>query len=243
MRIALISDLHANEVALRAVLADIDRVGCDEVICLGDVATLGPQPNAVIQLLRERTTRRILGNHDDFMLNPDLIHSYTEVPVVVDSVEWCRARLSDDEVAFLRTFSPNLEIALDDASTLVLFHGTLRSHMEDLLATTPPKEVDEMLMGRRGTIMAGGHTHLQMTRQHNGILIVNPGSVGLPFRAHPVNSPPTLLEHSEYATIEATAGTVSVQLRRVPVDRRAMAAAVAATDNPINHYLLEQYSG
>jgi len=241
MRIALISDLHANEVALRAVLADIDRVGCDEIICLGDVATLGPQPKAVIQLLRERTTRRILGNHDDFMLNPDLIHSYTEVPVVVDSVEWCRARLSADEVAFLRTFSPNLEIPLGGDATLVLYHGTLRSHMEDLLATTPPEEVDEMLMHRRGTIMAGGHTHLQMARQHNGILIVNPGSVGLPFQEHPVGCPPTLLRQAEYATIESNNGTIGVQLRRVTVDRTAMAAAVASTDNPINHYLLEQY--
>ena len=241
MRIALISDLHANEVALRAVLADIDRLGCDEIICLGDVATLGPRPNAVIQLLRERTTRRILGNHDDFMLNPDLIHSYTEVPVVVDSVEWCRAHLSADEVEFLRTFSPNLEIPLGGDATLVLFHGTLRSHMEDLLATTPPEEVDEMLMHRRGTIMAGGHTHLQMARQHNGILIVNPGSVGLPFQEHPVGGPPRLLHQAEYAMIEASNGTVGVQLRRVTLDRAAMAAEVASTDNPINHYLLEQY--
>lgn len=241
MRIALISDLHANEVALRAVLADAERVGCDEIICLGDVATLGPAPNAVIQLLRECTTRRILGNHDDFMLNRDLIRSYTEVPVVVESVEWCRARLSDDEIAFLRTFEPNLEIPLDERSTLVLFHGTLRSHMEDLLATTPPEEVDEMLMGRRGTVMAGGHTHLQMTRQHRGILIVNPGSVGLPFQEHPNGRPPTLLGHAEYATIAAVNGTIAVELRRVPVDKAAMAAAIAATDNPIRPYLLEQY--
>ena len=241
MRIALISDLHANEVALRAVLADADRVGCDEIICLGDVATLGPAPNAVIQLLRERTTRRILGNHDDFMLNRDLIHSYTEVPVVVDSVEWCRARLSADEIEFLRTFQPNLEIPLDDRSTLVLFHGTIRSHMEDLLATTPPEQVDEMLAGRCGTVMAGGHTHLQMTRQHRGVLIVNPGSVGLPFREHPNGAPPALLGHAEYATVEAVNGTVGVQLRRVPVDRAAMAKAIAATDNPIRNYLLEQY--
>src|SRR5438132_387146 len=174
MRIALISDLHANEVALRAVLADVDRLGCDEVICLGDVATLGPEPNAVIQILRERTTRRVLGNHDDFMLNRDLIHSYTEVPVVVESVEWCRARLSPDEIDFIRTFSPSLEMPLGGGATLVLYHGTLRSHMEDLLATTPPDEVDEMLLHRRATIMAGGHTHLQMARRHDGIMIVNP---------------------------------------------------------------------
>ncbi|MEB2285197.1 MAG: protein phosphatase [Polyangiaceae bacterium UTPRO1] len=241
MRIVLISDLHGNEVALRAVLADVDRSGCDEIVCLGDVATLGPAPNAVIQLLRERTTRRILGNHDDFMLNRDLIHSYTEVPIVVESVEWCRARLGDDEIAFLRTFQPNLEIALGGGSTLVLFHGTLRSHMEDLLATTPPEEVDAMLLGRRGTVMAGGHTHLQMTRQHRGILIVNPGSVGLPFREHLEGRPPVLLDHAEYAVIEERNGAIGVQLRRVPVDRAAMAAAIAATDNPIRHYLLGQY--
>jgi hypothetical protein len=49
------------------------------------------------------------------------------------------------------------------------------------------------------------------------------------------------LHHTEYATIEAKDGTVGVQLRRVPVDMRAMAAAIAATDNPIRPYLLEQY--
>lgn len=242
MRIALISDLHANEVALRAVLADIARVGCDEVICLGDVATLGPQPNVVLQMLRDRHCRCILGNHDDFMLDPELIRTYTEVPVVVDAVEWCRARLSADEIDFVRTFRPNMEIALDADSTLVLFHGTLRSHMEDLLATTPPDVVDEMLVGRRGTVMVGGHTHLQMARQHRGVLLVNAGSVGLPFRERVAGRAPTLLDHSEYAIVEAKNGTVGVQLRHVPMDKRAMAAAVAVTDNPLKQYLLEQYA-
>jgi len=242
VRIALISDLHANEVALRAVLADIARVGCDEIVCLGDVATLGPQPNVVIQMLRERGCRSILGNHDAFMLEPELVHTYTEVPVVVDAVEWCRERLSADEIAFLRTFHASLEIALDATSSLVLFHGTLRSHMEDLLATTPPETVDEMLMGRRGTVMAGGHTHIQMMRQHRGIMIVNPGSVGLPFKENLSGRPPRLLGHGEYATVEANGGVVSVQLRRVPLEKRAMAAAIAATDNPLRGYLLEQYA-
>jgi putative phosphoesterase len=242
MRIALISDLHANEVALRDVLADAAKVGVDEVICLGDVATLGPQPNVVLQMLRDRNCRCILGNHDDFMLDPALIHTYTEVPVVVDAVEWCRARLSADEVDYIRTFRPNMEIALDGSSDLLLYHGTLRSHMEDLLATTPPDTVDEMLLGRRATVMAGGHTHLQMARQHRGVLLVNPGSVGLPFREHVGGKPPVLLDHSEYAIVEAKNGSVGVQLRHVPMDKKAMAAAIAGTDNPLRHYLLEQYS-
>ena len=77
MRIALISDLHGNEVALKAVLDDIEEVGVDQTICLGDVATLGPRPNAVLSMLRERGYPCILGNHDAFMIDPGLIHTYT----------------------------------------------------------------------------------------------------------------------------------------------------------------------
>ena len=242
MRIALISDLHANEVALRAVLADIARVGCDEIICLGDVATLGPAPHEVIGMLRDRRCRSILGNHDAFMLDPALIHTYTEAPVIVDAVEWCRDRLSTDEIEWIRGFVPSLEIPLDGSAKLFLFHGTPRSHMEDLLATTPPDVVDEMLSGHRATVSAGGHTHLQMMRQHRGMLIVNPGSVGLPFKEYVAGKTPTLLRHAEYAMVEANGHGVGVQLHRVPVDTRAMAAAVAGSDNPLREGLLHEYA-
>src|SRR5438093_1000775 len=98
MRVALISDIHANEVALQAVMADIKRVGVEQIICLGDVATLGPCPGVVIQTLRDLRCPCILGNHEAFLLDPDLIQTYTEVPVVVEAVDWCRGRLSADEL-------------------------------------------------------------------------------------------------------------------------------------------------
>lgn len=242
MRIALISDLHGNEVALRAVFDDIAKAGVDETICLGDVATLGPRPNEVIGMLRDRRCRCIQGNHDAFMLDPALIHTYTEVPVVVDAVEWCRARLTPEDLAFLETFRTTLSLPLDGDATLFLYHGTPRSHMEDLLATASPAEVDEMLCGCTGTVLAGGHTHLQMLRQHRGMLIVNPGSVGLPFKEYVAGREPTLLLHAEYAMVEAKNGAVNVQLRRVPVDKRAMRAAVEPTDNPLREMLLRQYA-
>lgn len=242
MRVALISDLHANEVALRAVLDDIARVGVDQIICLGDVATLGPRPGAIIQTLRELGCPCIQGNHDAFLLDPGLIHTYTEAPVVVEAVDWCRAQLSGEALAFVRTFRPHLEIALDGRSTLLLFHGSPRSHMEDLLATTPPDELDRLLAGHRATVMAGGHTHIQMLRQHRGTLLVNPGSVGLPFKEYVGGQTPTLLDHAEYATVESTDGAVTVALRRVPVDRRALRDAVTASDNPLRGMLLQQYA-
>src|SRR6185503_21007890 len=165
MRVALISDLHANQLALDAVRRDIDRVGVDQVVCLGDVATLGPHPNAVIQTLRDMGCPCIKGNHDDFLLDPKLIHSYTEAPVVVDAVDWCRAQWSADELDFLRGFRATMEIDLDGRNKLLLFHGSPHSHMDDLLATTPPEELDRLLGGNQAPVMAGGHTHVQMLRQ------------------------------------------------------------------------------
>jgi predicted phosphodiesterase len=242
MRVALISDLHANAVALAAVLEDIERVGVDQIICLGDVATLGPRPDVVLDTLRQLGCLCILGNHDEFMLDAQLIHTYTEAPVVVDAVDWCRARLSLSDLDFIRTFKKTSELALDRNAKLFLFHGSPRSNMEDLLATTPVDELDEMLCGHRATVMSGGHTHIQMMRQHRGTMVVNPGSVGLPFKEYVAGRAPTLLDHAEYATVEAADGGVSVQLRRVAVDRAALHDAVKDSDNPLRNMLLQHYA-
>jgi putative phosphoesterase len=242
MRIALISDLHATDVALQAVLDDIKRAGADRIVCLGDVATLGPSPTVVLQMLRDLKCPCITGNHDAFLLDPQLIHTYTEAPIVVDAVDWGRERLSRDDVAFLATFQPRLEIALEGGATLLLFHGSPESHMQDLLATTPPEELDHHLNGYQATVMAGGHTHVQMLRQHRGTLLVNPGSVGMPFKEYVGGRAPTLLDHAEYAIVESNRGSVGVSLRRVAVDRRALRAAIAATDNPMRASLLAEYA-
>src|SRR5689334_720874 len=110
MRVALISDLHGNAVALDAVLADIRAVGTDRIVCLGDTATLGPRPREVLDRLRQLGCACILGNHDAFMLDAQLIHSYSEAPIVVDSVDWCRAQLREEDFDFLRGFRATDEL-------------------------------------------------------------------------------------------------------------------------------------
>lgn len=242
MRIALISDIHSNEVALRAVLSDIRRTGVDQVVCLGDVANLGPQPNAVIEVLAELGCPCIMGNHDEFLLDPQLVHTYNESPRVVASVEWSRSRLSSGELDFLRGFERDREIALGSKSKLYVFHGSPRSNMEDLLATTPSDVLDEMLAGATATVMAGGHTHIQMLRQHHGHLLVNPGSVGLAFKDYVSGRSPTILSHAEYATIEEVGGTIEVSLRRVSLDRDKLHHAHRESDHPLREFLLQQYS-
>jgi putative phosphoesterase len=242
MRVALISDLHGNDVSLSAVLEDIDRRGADEVICLGDVATLGPRPHEVIETLEKRGLRCILGNHDEFMLDAQLIRAYTEVPIVVDAVDWCRDQLAREEVDFLASFRTDIEIQLSKNASLFLFHGSPRSNMEDLLATMDADELDECLAGAKGTVMAGGHTHIQMMRQHRGTLLVNPGSVGMPFKEYVGGCAPTIMPYAEYAMVEADGDVVHVDLRRVSVEKPALKKQASCCPIQICRSLEAQYS-
>jgi len=242
MRVALLSDLHGNDVAFRAVLADIRKQGADQIVCLGDIATLGAQPQRTVELLLELNCPCIMGNHDAFLLKPELLKAYTSAAAVIDSVNWCREQLSREALVYFATFKPILEMPLGPNSTLLLYHGSPRSNMEDILATTPPEQLDVLLGERRATVMAGGHTHLQMLRQHRGGLVLNAGSVGMPFKEYVAGGRPTLLAHAEYAVVEQTGDVVSVALHRVPVDRRALQNSVAESGNPLREWLLQQYA-
>jgi len=244
MRVALISDLHGNLLALDAVLGECRRLGVDRTVCLGDVATLGPHPREVLARLRDVGCPCILGNHDEFLLDASLVEAYTEAKVVVAAIDWCRNRLADEDVAFLRTFRRDLALDLGEGVRLYLFHGSPASHTTDLLATTPPDTVDQLLAGHPAEVYACGHTHIQMLRQHRGAWIVNPGSVGMPFREYVGSGggrPPTILPHTEFAVVERDGHGARVTLHRLPLDRAALAAAAEGCDNPLSPSLAAGY--
>jgi hypothetical protein len=110
-----------------------------------------------------------------------------------------------------------------------------------MLADTPEGELAEHLGEHRAVVMAGGHTHVQMLRQHRGTLVVNPGSVGMPFERFVDGGPPTVMSHAEYAIVEATGPNVSVSLRRVALDREALSKAARSWELPMGRYLVGQY--
>lgn len=242
MRVALISDLHGNALALDAVLKDIARVGVERTVCLGDTATLGPSPTEVLTRLRDLQIPCIMGNHDAFLLEPELVKTYSQLPIIANAIDWCRQELPPWATAFVRTFTSGMDLELGGGVTLKLFHGTPRSHMEDMLATTPPEALEEMLGDKRALVMAGGHTHIQMLRQYQGVLVVNAGSVGAPFKEFVDHKPPTILPHAEYATVEGGAGGIQVTLRRVSVDKNAMWQVARASPNPLAPMLAQQYA-
>jgi len=240
-RIALISDIHGSELALRRALDDIGQSGVDQIACLGDVATLGPRPHEVLELVRESCDHFILGNHDEYLFDAASIGSHTNSPLIVASVEQCRNELSPAEIAFVRGFARSVAVPLGAGGSLLLFHGSPDSNNCDLLSETPEAELANHLGVHDATVMASGHTHIQMLRQHRGRWLVNPGSVGLPFERFVAGAPPTVMAHAEYAVVEARNDTVSVTLRRVALDRAALVDSVSGWDNPLAAYLAQQY--
>jgi predicted phosphodiesterase len=256
MRVALISDLHGNLLALEATLTAIQRHAVDQVVCLGDTATLGPRPREVLARLRQLGCVCICGNHDAFLLDAELIHTYSEVPIIMDAVNWCREQMTAEDLEYVRSFVDSHELVFPTGARALLFHGTPRSNMEDLLATTDATTLDAMLgaaipseamsraatAGNRGfEVMACGHTHIQMLRQHRGTWIVNPGSVGMPFKEYVSGREPVILPYAEWACIEVTETDLSVSLHRVPLDARALRDQVLHSSNPLAPSLIAAY--
>jgi putative phosphoesterase len=223
-RLALISDIHGNGVALDTVLADLASLGADEVVCLGDLAAGGPQPREVMARLRELGCPTVRGNADGWLLDGLPAGRSEETRRLGDVVAWARARLAPDDVDHVAALPTTLTVTTGGA-ILLCFHASPRSHVESLLATTPDHELGEMFGAAEASVLACGHTHLQLLRRYRDRILVNPGSVGLPLGSLTASPPaPPLPAWTEYALV-ADDGGLAISFRRLPIDVDALAAA------------------
>jgi predicted phosphodiesterase len=243
MRIALISDIHGHGIALEAVLADLHQQHVDSIICLGDVATIGPQPKQILAKLKAIGCICLLGNHDAALLHMEQALAYHIAPSLLPTLQWCAQQLAPAELEYLQSFIPVFDVPLGSDAALRCFHGSPHSNTDLILPTTPGEELNQLLAGETATVLAGGHSHIQMLRQHMGKLIVNPGSVGNAFLRPPMaGAVPTLLPWAEYALVTWAKGVLSVDLRRVPFDLAAFSEVIAVSDIPIRSWWLQQYA-
>src|SRR5262249_52036213 len=229
---AIISDIHGNLPALEAVLAEIAAERVERIVCLGDVATLGPQPHEVIARLRGLGCPVVMGNTD-----ADLLALAREESATggvwgsqdFDFDRWCAARLTADDLAYLRTFQPTISESLGDGMTLLCYHGSPRSYDERITAQTADDALDQMLAEMPAQLYAGGHTHQQLLRRYRGTLVLNPGTVGFAKDAIAPAAQVGNPSWAEYAIIASDGGQLEVSLRRVHFDLDALFAALDAS--------------
>jgi len=242
MRIAIIADIHANLVSFEAVLADIEQERVDQTICLGDLATIGPQPKAVLQRMKELGYPCVIGNHESWLLNLNLLDKLQGAPHwFTESIRWCATQLSEDDLEFMRSFPPTISLPLEGKEGFLGFHGSPSSDMDSIYPMTPPEELEQLLAGHTFRVMAGAHTHAQMLRQHKGMLIINPGSVGMPFDQAPTRGPIRFHPWAEYAILSATNGVLSVDMRRVSIDLVRVKNALTDDRHPAHNIWLNNW--
>lgn len=240
MRIAIFSDLHGNAHALEAVLEAVADARIDQFVCLGDVATLGPQPEQVLQRLQDLDCVCILGNHDEFLLDPSRIEAYTRVPEIVAAIHWCRGLLSEGALDFVRSFKRRHEIT-EGANRVLFCHGSPRSNTEEFLPSLSTAAIQTLLAGESANIVVTGHTHLQMLRSFKGRLLLNPGSLGLPFLDHPDGGVPVIMPWAEYAVIDLEPTALNVSMRRIPLEPSTLFEQAKRVEFPLQGYLMSQY--
>jgi predicted phosphodiesterase len=213
MRIAVLSDIHANLPALDAVLAALGDV--DAVWQLGDVVGYGPDPDGVVDRLRAVNARGVKGNHDAAAVGGSEIDWFN--PDARRAMEWTRHAIAPRTRAWLEALP--VTARLEDAT---LVHGSPREPIWEYVTSVPVARANMAVLETR--LGLHGHTHLPnafveedgrlevVSPGHGSVLelrgraaLVNPGSVGQPRDGDPRSSSMVLDTDADTVTWHRTA--------------------------------------
>jgi predicted phosphodiesterase len=208
MRVAALADVHGNAPALEAVLAEVLAESPDLVVFCGDL-TWGSLPQETLALVHalELPTRFVRGNADRSV--------GTELE---GRGPWMDAQHTAEDAAFLASFEPTVTVEVDGLGATCFSHGSPRSDIECVTERTPDARVREFMDGRPERAVVTGHVHVQYDRVVDGIRLLSPGSVGLPYEG-------------SRGAFWALLGP-DVELRRTEYDVDDAAARMRATGDP-----------
>ncbi|MFK7847934.1 MAG: metallophosphoesterase [Rhodothermales bacterium] len=167
MMIALISDIHGNFPALRSVLAEIDALGAEEIICLGDVAGYYAQVDECVAELKSRNIASLMGNHDFYLSTGRACDRSNSANQCLD---YQRSQLQPDTLAWLKVL-PKVLVR----SGMNMVHAGWRDPLEEYMSPS-----NDYFSSFLETCFASGHSHVQYVWQGETKTYCNPGSVGQP---------------------------------------------------------------
>jgi predicted phosphodiesterase len=237
MRVAIIADIHGNDLAFELVATEIAALRIDRVVCLGDAVQGGPQPAQVVARLRAHGWPTVLGNADAFLLSgedTDTTPASAERRRILDETrDWSLAQLSAADRAVVAAFPMTLTVPLPGGRELRCCHGSPASFDDILLPTSTDEEFARLLAPEERAIYSGGHTHIQFIRHIGRTFFCNPGSVGNAWRHGQPAGQFRADPWAEYAilTVEDD-GRLALEFRRVPFDAGAYRRIVAASGLP-----------
>lgn len=238
MRIAVIADIHGNDVALQLVLAHAAELSVDSYLCLGDVAATGPFPVETIERVAALGCPVVMGNTDDILLggkdealDDDFMARILEIDM------WCAAALGDAHRAHIRRYAPTVSLA-DGA--LLAFHGTPASY-DEKIELDASEEFLASALDRGARVYCGGHWHFQNLRRFGDRFYINPGSVGMSYNQ--TSGDARVVPRAHYAIVTMDGAEFGgVEFHRIPYDPTSLFDAARKRGMPHVEWWLELWS-
>jgi predicted phosphodiesterase len=244
MKIALLSDIHGNSIALDAVLADIHaRGGVDGYWLLGDLVALGPDPIGVLErLMALPNARYVRGNTDRYVVstdrppptlaevgaNPSLLPILVEV---AGTFAWTQGAITvAGWLAWLKDLPLELRLVLADGTRFLGVHAA--PGYDDGLGISPgmsDEGIQASLQGCGADLVCVGHTHRPMNRYVGSWHVVNLGSV---------SNPPTTERRASYVLLQASESGYQLEHCLVEYDRAAVISALKQLKHPGTQFII-----
>ena len=215
MRLAVFSDMHANEIALSTCLSYADHVGVDGYIFLGDHISDCPYPHRTLDIIRAAArkypTWALRGNREDYLLrhqdNPD---DNWKVSSSTGSLLYTYQNLTEVDLRYLRSMPLSDVVDMPGCTPLRIAHA---SPTNNSVLLYPGTEVlENVLRTCPQQTLLSGHSHFQFRYESNGKQGINPGSVGLPSHGQP---------KAQFALVTYLSGRWSARLMNVDYDKEA----------------------
>jgi predicted phosphodiesterase len=185
MKIAVLSDVHANYQALMAVDDHISMWNADHVIVAGDLVNRGPRPKECLAFVQEKTRTQgwltVRGNHEDYVIGQSNGSGLHGGPVFEThrASYWTYLQLDGDILPLSRMpFKQSLVTSSGEEARFV--HASMRGKRDGIYPETRDRAL-QLQIGPPPALFCVGHTHRPLIRSLNGTLVVNAGSAGLPF--------------------------------------------------------------
>lgn len=214
MKVAVLSDIHSNDIALEAVIADAEKQNADYFIVAGDLIIDGPSTREVLERVQGLTKHVIKGNREDYMLRyrsgeASSWDGYKQFATLI----WTYKSLTLGDLDYIAGLPEQLSIRLDDNIALRVVHGSPFSMYELLKPDEDMEPVEKSAMAISEQALIFGHNHMQWTGMVYGRLLMNPGTVGVHFNPE---------MKAEYGILTYEHGSLTAKLRRVPYDFTAL---------------------
>src|SRR6476660_9537202 len=185
MKVAVISDIHANRQAFEATLEAVAASDAAELWCLGDLVGYGADPDACVELAREHAAVCLAGNHDLAVTGEIPIDEFSRGASL--AVQWTREVIAAENLEFLQTLRPQGE-----EGAIGLYHASPRDPVWEYVLSTLLAELCLDVQEKRICLIGHSHVALSFVRREGelatgvprdldaGEWLLNPGSVGQP---------------------------------------------------------------